>query len=85
VARAICLLDGKSFWVVLALQHDDPLVVVVVVVVTATFKDLAAVISCSITAAAAAAAAFSPLGRNVSCLVCCWHADIVVAAVVALQ
>jgi hypothetical protein len=54
--------------VVLALQHDDPLVVVVVVVVTATFKDLAAVISCSITAAAAA---FSPLGRNVSCLVCC--------------
>jgi hypothetical protein len=66
VARAICLLDGKSFWVVLALQHDDPLVVVVV---TATFKDLAAVISCSTTAAAAAA--FSPLGRNVSCLVCC--------------
>jgi hypothetical protein len=71
VARAICLLDGKSFWVVLALQHDDPLVVivVVVVVVTATFKDLATVISCSITTAAAAA--FSPLGRNVSCLVCC--------------
>jgi hypothetical protein len=68
VARAICLLDGKSFWVVLALQHDDPLVVVVVVV-TATFKDLAAVISCSITTAAAAD--FSPLGRNVSCLVCC--------------
>jgi hypothetical protein len=67
VARAICLLDGKSFWVVLALQHDDPLLVVVVVI-TATFKDLAAVISCSITAAAAA---FSPLGRNVSCLVCC--------------
>jgi hypothetical protein len=69
VARAICLLDGKSFWVVLALQHDDALVVVVVVVVTATFKDLATVISCSITTAAAAA--FSPLGRNVSCLVCC--------------
>jgi hypothetical protein len=69
VARAICLLDGKSFWVVLALQHDDPLVVVVVVVVTATFKDLATVISGSITTAAAAA--FSPLGRNVSCLVCC--------------
>jgi hypothetical protein len=68
VARAICLLDGKSFWVVLALQHDDALVVVVVVV-TATFKDLATVISCSITTAAAAA--FSPLGRNVSCLVCC--------------